>query len=154
MYPLPWSRGSNHFDDLLKSGLSVVINCDLSDLRWLQACLPVRDGGLGIRRAAPLARSAFLASAAGSLNLQDEILANAALSDDAHVAEFEAMWGRSLKSLQCRDLPHIASNSATWVCTPHDCPCGKTADARGRLPMPYPVAWPSEGWLATTRSTI
>ena len=36
-------------------------HCDLSDLQWLQACLPVRDGGLGICRAATLALSAFLA---------------------------------------------------------------------------------------------
>jgi len=28
------------FDDLLKSGLMVVTNCNLSDVQWLQACLP------------------------------------------------------------------------------------------------------------------
>ena len=40
----------------------------------MQATLPVRDGGLGVRRAAQLAPSAFLASAAGCSSLILEIL--------------------------------------------------------------------------------
>ena len=63
-----------HFDSLLRSGLSAIVNSDLSDISWLQACLPVREGGLGIRRTASLALSAFLASAAGTRDLQDQIL--------------------------------------------------------------------------------
>ena len=56
------------FDGLLKSGLMDILNCDLSDSQWLQASLPVRDGGLGVRRVAVLAPSAFLASAASTLS--------------------------------------------------------------------------------------
>jgi len=41
---------------------------------WLQASLPARAGGIGIRRAAQLAPSAFLASAAGSSDLVRQIL--------------------------------------------------------------------------------
>ena len=36
--------------------------------------LPARDGGLGIRRACQLLLSASLASSAGTLDLQDDIL--------------------------------------------------------------------------------
>jgi len=182
------------FDDLLKSGLGMVTNCDLSDLQWLQACLPVRDGGLGIRRAAPLALSAFLASAAGTLGLQDDILANAVVPEDVHVADFISVWS-DLHSMPPPEFPSSAKqsvwdkpaaaadkallesnfsdgyhrarlaavsapHSGDWLhampisacglrldneavriavglrlgvdlCTPHDCPCGKTADARG-----------------------
>src|SRR6218665_3016456 len=50
------------FDSLLRSGLSSILNVELSDEKWLQASLPVKDGGLGIRSAATLALSAFLAS--------------------------------------------------------------------------------------------
>jgi len=38
--------------------------------------------GLGICRAVPLALSAFLASAAGTLDLQDEILSNAVVTEE------------------------------------------------------------------------
>jgi len=47
-----------------------------SDLQWIQASLPVRDGGLGIRRVASLALPAFLALAASILSLQADILSS------------------------------------------------------------------------------
>jgi len=42
--------------------------------QWLQASLPVGDGGLGIQSAENLAPSAYLASAASTLLLQQSIL--------------------------------------------------------------------------------
>src|SRR6218665_3058935 len=62
------------FDSLLRSGLSSIFNVELSDENWLQASLPVKDGGLGIRSAATLALSAFLASAASTSELQANLL--------------------------------------------------------------------------------
>ena len=62
------------FDNILRSGLSKILNVDLSDIRWLPASLPVRHGGLGIRSAHMLAPSAFLASAASTRDLQQSIL--------------------------------------------------------------------------------
>ena len=38
------------FDSLLRSGLTSITNCALDDSAWLQSSLPIRDGGLGIRR--------------------------------------------------------------------------------------------------------
>src|SRR6218665_327234 len=35
---------------LMRSGLEAIVNCFLNDHQWLQAMLPIRDGGLGIRR--------------------------------------------------------------------------------------------------------
>jgi len=66
--------GPQKFDDLLKSALSCITNNTLSDSQWLQASLPIRFGGLGIRRVTSLALPAFLASAASTLLLQDEII--------------------------------------------------------------------------------
>jgi hypothetical protein len=62
------------FDKTLRNGLSAILNVEMSDDQWSQASLPVRDGGLGIRSAVMLAPSAFLASAAGTTDLQDRIL--------------------------------------------------------------------------------
>ena len=53
----------DQLDNLLRSGINKITNSDPSDIQWMQASLPVKDGGLGIRRAASLAPSAFLASA-------------------------------------------------------------------------------------------
>src|SRR6218665_3867326 len=38
------------FDNLLRTGLEIVLNLALADSHWAQASLPVRAGGLGIRR--------------------------------------------------------------------------------------------------------
>jgi len=62
------------FDELLRTGLSYLTNCDILDSEWIQASLPVRGGGLGVRRVSMLALPAFFASAASSLSLQDQIL--------------------------------------------------------------------------------
>ena len=60
--------------DLLQKGiLESICNVQLSDLAWSQASLPVNMGGLGIRRFAKLAPSAFLASAAGTSELSQTI---------------------------------------------------------------------------------
>ena len=44
------------------------------EIQWTQATLAVNDGGLGIRSVTVLAPSAFLASAAGTLQIQNDIL--------------------------------------------------------------------------------
>jgi hypothetical protein len=62
------------FNNMLRSALCSICNVTVTDLQWLQASLPVRAGGLGIRRMSSLAPSAFLASAAGMRDLQDFIL--------------------------------------------------------------------------------
>jgi hypothetical protein len=81
------------FDETLRTGLSTILNVDLSDTQWLQASLPVRDGGLGIRSAQMLAPSAFLASAASTLTLQQSILPdNISSLEDESIAATEIRW--------------------------------------------------------------
>lgn len=62
------------FDDLQKSLLSQITNTNLDEAAWAQASLPVRLGGLGIRRAEQLAPSTFLASATACSDLINQIL--------------------------------------------------------------------------------
>ena len=64
-------------DSLQKSLLEDICNVHLSDEAWAQASLPVRAGGLGIRRFTKLATPAFLASAAGTSALTQSILPQA-----------------------------------------------------------------------------
>ena len=68
------------FDDTPNRILCQVLNVDLSqDLAWLQASLPIRAGGLGVRRATQLAPSTFLASAAGCSYLVQQIMHSSAV---------------------------------------------------------------------------
>ena len=64
------------------------MNVSLSDDDWLQVSLPVQKGGLGIRSAGMLASSAYFASAAAMLRLQNAILANSCFRNpDSAVGE-------------------------------------------------------------------
>jgi hypothetical protein len=62
------------FDIVLRESLSITLNIDLDDDRWIQASLPVRWGGLGIRSVVSLAPSAYLASAASTKELTASLL--------------------------------------------------------------------------------
>jgi len=66
------------FDALLRRCIQLITNSDLSDSQWIQASLPVRDG---IRRVTSLAIPAFMASAASTLSIQDDILIDSVKSD-------------------------------------------------------------------------
>jgi len=87
MHLLRCSPSTNHpalskSDDILNVSIQRLTNCYFSDLQWIQASLPVRDRGLGIRRMASLAYPVFLASAASTLSLQADILSSFTPSDN------------------------------------------------------------------------
>jgi len=90
------------FDDTLRKCVCDITNADLTDLQWIQASLPVRNGGLGIRRVASLAPSAFLASAAATRGLQDKILSKCQAPDDTAVSQVMSQW-RTQHSTTCPD---------------------------------------------------
>ena len=81
------------FDGTLHSALTAVLNVDLAEDQWLQATLPIGDGGLGIRNAQMLASSAFLASAASTFQLQQSILPDSfSALEDQSVESAETLW--------------------------------------------------------------
>ena len=73
------------FDRLLRGCVESITNSDLTEHQWIQATLPVRNGGLGVRRVTSLAPSAFLASAASTRDLQALILSKCQCPIDAHI---------------------------------------------------------------------
>jgi len=91
------------FDNLLKRGISLICNSELSGLQMLQASLPVRDGRLGIRSVVPLALSALLASAAGTRDLQSSILTKTGVSSNDCVDNMSCL-PRDLLCTLCRLL--------------------------------------------------
>jgi hypothetical protein len=80
------------FDDLLRECVCSITNTDLTDVQWIQASLPVRNGGLGVRRVSSLAPSAFLASAVGTRGLQDMILLKCAATTDSVIDIVLNQW--------------------------------------------------------------
>ena len=59
----------SEFDDFVHKCLRSILNVSLDNEHWIQASLPVKSGGLEIRRATQIAPSAYLASASGSVSL-------------------------------------------------------------------------------------
>jgi len=47
------------FDDPLKLAVTSITNSALSDAQWLQASMPIKHGGLGIRRVTSLTAAFF-----------------------------------------------------------------------------------------------
>ena len=94
--PCSGSPVLTEFDNALRCGLSQLLNVDLSDAHAVATgFLPVYKGGLGVRSACMLAPSAFLASAAATLPLQEAILAPSIQSsntEDHAVTEALETW--------------------------------------------------------------
>ena len=79
MYPLRSSPTFQHpdlhaiFDDCRMSCANDICNVSFDDIGWIQATLPIRLGGIGLRRASDLALPAYLASISASQSLISEI---------------------------------------------------------------------------------
>ena len=101
----------NTFDDALRSILSNVLNINLSNEQaWLQASLPAHAGGLGVRRAAQLAPSAYLASAASSSTLVHQIIPSSCNSTDPNLESAISSWNQGLS------VPPPSSPNSTCQC--------------------------------------
>ena len=64
----------------------------MSDIHGLQASIPVKRGGLGIRRAVSLALPSFLASAVATSDLQSAILSRGLQTVDKEVELDRSLW--------------------------------------------------------------
>ncbi|XP_049875922.1 uncharacterized protein LOC126373729 [Pectinophora gossypiella] len=81
------------FDETLKVTLEDILNVSLNEKQWCQAGLPIRHGGLGVRRLQDTGPIAFLASAHGVAGLVARILSS--YGDDLripYVAEALEAW--------------------------------------------------------------
>ena len=61
-------------DERIKDVLTKILNSDLSDSSWTQASLPIRYGGLGIRKISSIALPACISSAYSSTVLFQKIM--------------------------------------------------------------------------------
>src|SRR5882757_8432773 len=81
------------FNEALRTSLSKISNCCLSDDAWARASLPVHWGGLGVRSVSSLVVPAFLASSTASLSLVEALLPQGRLGPLRSVMEeAEVSW--------------------------------------------------------------
>jgi len=102
------------FDNLLRKGIDTICNLSLTDIQWLQASLPVKDGGLGVHRVSSLASPAFLASVAATDTLQQQLLFRSSITGttDASVSKVRDEWS-SAYATDCPTGP-AATKQSTW----------------------------------------
>ena len=104
------------FDSLLRKGIGIICNLDFTDIQWPQASLPVKDGGMGVvvRRVSSLASSAFLASAAATDALQQQLLFRSSITGttDASVSMVRDVWSTAYAT-DCPTGP-AATKQSTW----------------------------------------
>ena len=93
--PSSGNAGLTKFDSILRSTIDRITNSNLSDTEWLQASMPIKLGGLGLRQVCSLAIPAFLASAASTLSLQDSILAAHPCDAESAFLDYIEKWSTS-----------------------------------------------------------
>ena len=110
------------YDAVLRESLSATLNVDLDDIRWSQASLPIRWGGLGVRGVVLLAPSAYLASAASTMELISTILP-ARLRDikDSGVDAALAAWTSQAANPIEMSTPSPPSSTVQRVWDDHCC---------------------------------
>jgi len=118
-------------DNKLRGLISRILNVDMNDSQWIQATLPVRCGGLGIRRSTQVAPSAFLASVAGVMDTVASILPrHQTLPVDKAIDAALGRWktlggvtppsGVDARSQKCWDQPVIKAAADTLIQTACD----------------------------------
>ena len=105
------------YDDILASMVSQITNNTIQtdDPAWLQASLPVGNGGLGIRSAVHLAPSAFLASADAASTVVRQLLSDSIDSSvypDRDAALF--IWKESVTAETEPPLPPSSHRQKSW----------------------------------------
>lgn len=80
------------YDHCIHGALEFLLNCNLSGMSRDRATMPIRYGGLGIRRATEIALPAFLSSCKATKKLQDEILGEPSSVPGAPEVWDESCW--------------------------------------------------------------
>jgi hypothetical protein len=106
-----FSNYVNSIDSSLRSCLERILNLRLTDLQWRQSTLPIRFGGLGIRRISDICLPAFLSSINGVKKLVSLLLNS---KDNElnihHYDEALAVWGVANEN----EIPTIPQFQKNW----------------------------------------
>ncbi|XP_055336340.1 uncharacterized protein LOC129586883 [Paramacrobiotus metropolitanus] len=111
------------FDEVLRESLQSICNVRMDPPAWRQASLPVRCGGLGIRRVDELALPAYLASIHATRSLVSKLLPHSSEVDaDDHIALWSYLCDDASPPLlesrhlqRAWDTPYCSAEQATLL---------------------------------------
>ena len=103
------------YDQVIKNCLEDIINIKLDQEAWTQSSLPIKQGGLGIRKATDLALSAFLSSAFSSSHGASALLpGDIKMENYIEVQEALDLWKAQFSEDQEQDLPEDVTVQTLW----------------------------------------
>ncbi|XP_072937198.1 uncharacterized protein [Epargyreus clarus] len=98
----------NDIDTIILNTLSSVSNCQISDRAWTQASLPIRYGGLGVRKISSVSLPAFLSSTHSTQDLVSKILSKSLITYDvAYMSEAKSAWVLACPNQNYPKLLHV-----------------------------------------------
>ncbi|KAI5640648.1 hypothetical protein NE865_06966 [Phthorimaea operculella] len=98
-------------DDQIYNLLIKILNCQLTPEAWSQASLPIRFGGIGIRKISAVSLPAFLSSASGCISLFHKIVGPSLGNVDiTFLPEAVNEW----RSITSSDLPSSPHSQVQW----------------------------------------
>ena len=103
------------YDQVMKKCLEAIININLGQEAWTQSSLPVKQGGLGIRKATDLALSAFLSSAFSSAHGASALLPeDIKMENYIEVQEALDLWKAQFSEDKGQELPEDITVQTMW----------------------------------------
>ncbi|XP_063629995.1 uncharacterized protein LOC134801393 [Cydia splendana] len=99
-------------DIMVQTTLERILNLKLSDQSWLQASLPVRYGGLGLRRISSVSLPVFLSSVHSSADLVGKILR--VLPTNYEVTGLDDARNAWLSACPGQDPPYNLKSQRSW----------------------------------------
>jgi hypothetical protein len=91
-------------DNIIRKSLCQILNVDLSDTQWLQASLPIKSGGFGIRDVQSLSVPAYISSILASENLFPGCI------DQDILSTYMDLW----QNLSSKDLCSESHRQKSW----------------------------------------
>ena len=102
------------FDRCLKSCLESITNCNLGDHSFVQATLPVKFGGLGVRRVEDISLPAFIASCSKTAETVSQLLPHEHMTPfTASLSEAVLKW-KAIDSRLSEPLPSASGFQKNW----------------------------------------
>ena len=114
----------HHFDRITREALTRILGCPLGERAWLQARLPVADGGLGLRAAANHAPAAYASSVLAAQPLSDRLLGHdfAGLNPDDPLLPqslLDRLSAEQGELVQEEDVNGVSQKQLSWKIDQH-----------------------------------
>lgn len=109
-----WQHQSFIFkiDNVIKNCLQSILNIKINEEQWQQASLPIKLGGLGIRKTEDIALPSFISSTYGARNLVSQIL-NTNSTGESLIHHFEDAINEWNK-LNPNNIPKVLECQRNW----------------------------------------